>query len=83
MKTVASPSSLYALFKYWNITMSHWSLLQDKQAQFPQPFFIVEMLQPSDHLSGPPLDLFQKLCVFLMLRAPGLDAVLQVGSHKS
>ena len=25
------------------------SLLQAKQAQFPQPFFIEEVLQPSDH----------------------------------
>ena len=32
------------------------SLLQAKQAQFPQPFFIREVLQPSDHLHGPPLD---------------------------
>jgi len=28
-------------------------LLQAKQAQFPQPFLIGEVLQPSDHLSGP------------------------------
>ena len=34
------------------------SLLQAKQAQFPQAFFIGEVLQPSDHLSGPPLDSF-------------------------
>ena len=32
------------------------SLLQAKQSQFPQPFLIGEVLQPSDHLSGPPLD---------------------------
>jgi len=30
------------------------SLLQAKQAQFPQPFFIGDALQPSDHLSGSP-----------------------------
>ena len=41
------------------------------------------MLQPSNHLSGPPLDSFQELCVFLVLGAPGLDAVLQMGPHKS
>jgi len=29
------------------------SLLEAKQAQFPQPFLIGEMLQPSHHLSGP------------------------------
>jgi len=32
------------------------SLFQAKQAQFPQPFFIGEVLQPSARLSGPPLD---------------------------
>jgi len=37
------------------------SLLQADQAQFPQPFAIGEVLQPSDHLSGPPLDLLQEL----------------------
>ena len=31
------------------------SLLQAKQVQFPQPFLIGEVLQPSAHLSGPPL----------------------------
>jgi len=31
-------------------------LLQAEQAQFPQPFFIGEVLQPSDRLHGPPLD---------------------------
>ena len=32
------------------------SLLQAKQAHLTQLFFIKEMLQPSDHLCGPPLD---------------------------
>ena len=41
------------------------------------------MLQPFDHLHGLPLDLLQQLYVLLVLRAPELDAVLQVGSHKS
>ena len=45
------------------------SLLQTKQAQFPQPFLIGEVLQPSDHLSGPCLDSFQELCIFLLLGA--------------
>ena len=58
-------------------------LLHIKQAQFPQPFSLGEVLQPSNHLSGPPLDSFQELCVFLVLGAPGLDAVLQMGPHKS
>ena len=42
------------------------SVLQAKQVQFPQPFFIRELLQPSDHLSGSPLDSFQELCIFLV-----------------
>ena len=36
------------------------SLLQAKQAQFPQPLFIGEVLQHSNHLSGPPLDLLHE-----------------------
>ena len=59
------------------------SLFQAKQAHFPQPFFIGEVLQPCDHLSGPPRDLFQELCVLLVLGAPGLDTVLQMGPHNS
>ena len=34
---------------------------QAKQAQLPQPFFIGEVLQPSDHLCVPTLDRFQQL----------------------
>ena len=59
------------------------SLLQAKQSHFPQHFPIGEVLQPSEHLSGPPLDPFQDLSAFLVLEAPGLDAVLQMGPHKS
>lgn len=40
------------------------------------------MLQPSDHLSGSPLDPFPELHVLLVLGAPGLDAGLQMGPHK-
>jgi len=39
--------------------------------------------QSSDHLSGPPLDLPQELHVLPVLGASGLDAVLQMGPHKS
>ncbi|KAK4829738.1 hypothetical protein QYF61_006447 [Mycteria americana] len=42
-----------------------------------QPVFIGEVLQPSDHLHGPPLDLLQQVHV-LMLGAPELNTVLQV-----
>ena len=47
-----------------------------------QPFFIREMLQVPSYLCGPPLDPLQQLPVFLVLGAPDLDAVLQMGPHK-
>ncbi|KAK4813670.1 hypothetical protein QYF61_017637, partial [Mycteria americana] len=59
------------------------SLLQAEQPQLSQPVFIGEVLQPSHHLRGPPLDSLQQVHVLLMLGAPELDTVLQVGSHKS
>ncbi|KAK4815585.1 hypothetical protein QYF61_004800 [Mycteria americana] len=42
-----------------------------------------EVFHPSDHFCGPPLDPLQQVHVFPVLRAPELDAVLQVGSHQS
>ncbi|KAK4829035.1 hypothetical protein QYF61_001840 [Mycteria americana] len=56
-----------------NPTQKH----QAEQPQLSQPVLIAEVLQPSDHLCGPPLDLLQQLHVFPVLRAPELDAVLQ------
>ncbi|KAK4812888.1 LOW QUALITY PROTEIN: hypothetical protein QYF61_024244 [Mycteria americana] len=53
------------------------SLLQAEQPQLSQPVFIGEVLQPSDHLHGPPLDSLQQVHVLLMLGSPELDAVLQ------
>ena len=38
-------------------------LLQAEQAQFPQPTFVKEVLQPSDHLCGLPLDPLQQLSI--------------------
>ncbi|KAK4829041.1 hypothetical protein QYF61_001846 [Mycteria americana] len=54
-----------------------------EQPQLSQPVLIAEVLQPSDHFHGLPLDPLQQLHVFPVLRAPELDAVLQVGSHQS
>ncbi|KAK4830334.1 LOW QUALITY PROTEIN: hypothetical protein QYF61_010098 [Mycteria americana] len=54
------------------------SLLQAEQPHLSQPVLVAEVLQPLDHFHGPPLDLLQQLHVFLVLRAPELDAVLQV-----
>jgi len=59
------------------------SSLQAKQAQFPQPFLTGEVLQPSDHLIGSPLDPLQELHALPVLGAAGLDALLQMGPHKS
>ncbi|KAK4810857.1 hypothetical protein QYF61_008829 [Mycteria americana] len=59
------------------------SLLQAEQPQLSQPVLVGEVLQPSDHFHGPPLDSLQQLHVLLVLRAPELDAVLQVRSHQS
>jgi len=58
------------------------SLLQAEQVQLPQPVFVGEVLQPSEHLCGPSLDLLLLLHIFPVLRAPGLDAVLQMGPHE-
>jgi len=56
--------------------------LQAEQGQqLPQPVLIGEMLQPSNLLHGPLLDLIQQLHVFLVLGAPGLDTVLQMGPY--
>jgi len=41
------------------------------------------MIQPLDHLCGPPLVTLQQLHYYLVLRHPGLDAVLQMEPHKN
>lgn len=41
-----------------------------------------DVLQPSDQLHGPYLDLFQEVHALSVLGTPGLDAVLQVQSHE-
>ncbi|KAK4821719.1 LOW QUALITY PROTEIN: hypothetical protein QYF61_000262 [Mycteria americana] len=55
------------------------SLLEAEQPQLSQAVFIGEVLQPSDHLHGPPLDSFQQVHVLLTLGPPELNAVLQPG----
>ena len=59
------------------------SLLQTEKPQLSQPVPVGAMLQPSDHLHGPPLDLLQQLHVLLVLEVSELDAVLQMGPHKT
>ncbi|KAK4810558.1 hypothetical protein QYF61_004521 [Mycteria americana] len=53
------------------------SLLQAEQPQISQPVFIGEVLQPSDHLRGPPLDSLQQVHVLLMSGVPEVNTVLQ------
>jgi len=60
-----------------NAVRSPWSLLHPKEAQLPQPVF-----RGAPALCVPPLDPLQKLYNFLLLGAPGLDTVLQMGPHK-
>jgi len=48
------------------------SLLQAEEPQLPEPVVVGDVLQPSVHLHGPPLDLLQQLRV-LVLGAPELD----------
>ena len=72
--------------RYWkasyNDVTSQPSLLQAEQAQLPQPVFVEEVLQPSDHLRAPSLDPLQQLLVFIALGAPDMDVVLQMGPHE-
>jgi len=56
--------------------------LHVEQPQLPQPVFTGEVLQPSDHFQVLLLDPFQQLHIFLMLGAPGLNAVPLMGTHK-
>ena len=59
------------------------SLFQAEQAQFLHLVYIGELLQTLDHLCGPPPDSIQKIHLFLVLGAPDLNTVLQLGPHKS
>ena len=59
------------------------ALLQAEEPKLSQPVPTGEVLQPSGHLCGPPLDPLQQLGVLLVLGALELDAVPQVGSMRS
>ncbi|XP_030305802.1 small integral membrane protein 31 [Calypte anna] len=56
--------------------------LHIEQSQFPQPILIWEVLQPTAHFCGSPLDTLKEQYV-LMLATTALDTILQVESHKS
>jgi len=52
------PPTLKILISFYKVP-SQPSLLRAKQAQFPQPFLLREMLQSPHHLCSPPLDSLQ------------------------
>ena len=58
------------------------SLPQAEQSQLIQPLITGEVLQPSDHLDSPLLDVLQELHTVLVLGVPGLDTGLQMGPYK-
>ncbi|KAK4808555.1 hypothetical protein QYF61_009858 [Mycteria americana] len=80
---VLSQQALLKLLEGFYKVSRQPSLLQAEQPQLSQPVLVGEVLQPSDHFCGPPLDPLQQLHVLLVLRAPELDAVLQLWSHQS
>ena len=71
-KKILSPAFLSAHFNFWKATISYpWSLLFSKlkKLQLSQPVFTWEVLQPSDHTHGFPLDLLQQVHTLLMLES--------------
>ena len=52
-------------------------LLQTEQSQLPQPLLIRLVLQTPHQFCCPPLDMFQGLNVFLVVRGPKLNTVLK------
>ncbi|KAK4816919.1 hypothetical protein QYF61_024929 [Mycteria americana] len=62
----------------FSLEKAQGDLINAEQPQLSQPVLAGEVLQPSHHFRGPPLDPLQQLHVLLVLRAPELDAVLQV-----
>ncbi|KAK4816937.1 hypothetical protein QYF61_025433 [Mycteria americana] len=66
-------------FKYWKAAIRSPQSVLFSRLNNPnsQPVLVGEVLQPSDHFRGPPLDPLQQLHVLPVLRAPELDAALQ------
>jgi len=57
-------------------------LLQIEQPQVSQPLLVREMLQALNHFCIPLLDSLQQFPVFLELKNPEMDTVLQVWPHQ-
>ncbi|KAK4829425.1 hypothetical protein QYF61_004300 [Mycteria americana] len=83
IKPLSLVLSQQALLKSCNKVSPEPFILQAEQPQLSQPVLMGEVFQPSDHFCGPPLDLFQQVHVFPVLRTPEVDAILQVGSHQN
>ena len=69
------------MFAYIDKTPPEPPLFHIEQPQLS--VFVREEFKPLDYLFVPSLDLLHQLHVFLVLRIPELDILLQVGSHKS
>jgi len=71
-----SSSWLQAPFKYWKSAIRFRRSLLFSTLNKPSSLSLSsgDVLQPSYHLCGPPLDLLQKLHIFPVCRAPDLDA---------
>ena len=82
MKSTFTVGHLQVLEGHYKVFLEP-SLLQDEKPQLSQPVLLGEVLQPSDHSHGPPLDLLQQLIVLLVLGHSELVTVLLVESHKS
>lgn len=82
-------SSLKIPFRNWKAAIrSPWGLLPAEWPQFFPTVFTGEVLQPPDHLCGPPQSSLQQFHIRLTLGAPELNALLRWGliraelSHK-
>ncbi|RMC10006.1 hypothetical protein DUI87_12799 [Hirundo rustica rustica] len=71
---------LFVKLRYWKAALS---LLQAEQHQLSQPVLVGKVLQTSDHIHSPALDLLQHVPILLTLVASEWDAAFQVWSHQS
>ena len=67
--------------KYLNQICPQEPCLQGSETQDPQSIAVRIPLQPLHHLCSPPLDLFQLINVFPVVRSPSLHTVVQMQSH--
>ena len=80
-KSLLITTSLQEVVECNNIS-SEPPLLQTNQTQLPQLLLIRFVLQTAHQLCCPPLDMLQGFDVFLTVRGPKLDTVLEVQPHQ-